>query len=497
MNHVDRFLYDQSCIIDPTRGSGVEALYEDRSGTLWIGTYAGNLYRFDRESEKYTRFTSPIEGDETRASEILDIYEDHLGNLWIAAWKAFYRFDRNSGEFIRIQAAAVDDNGKLGEKIYVDRNDNIWGLNRGLSTVDLTNFTVIRYRPFPNVSRMIRIENKYNTPYGFFEDNDGMIWCGTKIGLHKFDPQQRKFISHYFERDGLLSNYVLQITGDDFGNTWVLTNRGISIFNEQKPAGEQFISRGVEQGISNTPTSNKAFLKSKSGDIYWGGSNGIYRFFPAAQNTNPKIPAVRITEFKIFNRPAQLDTSISEINVIRLNHDENFFSFSFAALDFSNPLQNQYAYKLEGIDNDWVKSGNKNEADYTNIPPGHYVFKVRGSNNDGVWNNDGASVRIIIAPPWWRTSLAYALYLFMVVATLYGLWRFQTNRVRLHNELQMRQFEANKLYEIDRMKSRFFANISHEFRTPLTLILGPVEQMLSDNFKGNLKENYRMILHNS
>ncbi|MFQ5630779.1 MAG: response regulator, partial [bacterium] len=448
------------------------------------------------KTETFEQFVIPIEFREARANEILGIYEDRHGNLWVAAWKAFYRFDRRNGKFIRIKGAAPSDYGKLGGKIYRDRQDNIWGLNRTLSTVDLKTLTVHRYRPFANPLRERGIDVKYNNPNGFHEDANGMIWCGTRMGLHKLDPRQGKFVAHYYEEDGLLSNFVLQITGDDFGKLWVLTNRGISIFDKNKPLGEQFTNLSAEEGILNTSTSSDAFIKSKNGDIFWGGSNGLYRFFPEVQNTNPFIPKVRFTEFKIFNRHAKLDSVISEISTITLAHNENFFSFAFAALDFTNPLQNRYAYKLKGIDGDWVKAGNKTEASYTSVPPGRYIFKAKGSNNDGVWNEQGATVHIVIIPPWWRSNLAYAVYAVLLIAAFYGWRRFEMNKARLRNELKMQKFEAQKLQEIDSVKSRFFANISHEFRTPLTLILGPVEQMLSGDFRGNVKENYRMILRN-
>ena len=148
-------------------------------------------------------------------------------------------------------------------------------------------------------------------------------------------------------------------------------------------------------------------------------------------------------------------------------------------MNFTNPEKNQYAYKLEGFQDEWIYCGTERTASFTNLDPGRYVFRVKGSNNHGVWNEEGASVAITITPPWWRSSWAYAGYALLVLATLVGVWRLQTRRLRYQHELELRRVESEKMKELDSMKSHFFANISHEFRTPLTLILGPVSQLLA------------------
>jgi signal transduction histidine kinase len=174
---------------------------------------------------------------------------------------------------------------------------------------------------------------------------------------------------------------------------------------------------------------------------------------------------------------------------LELSYDKNFLSFEFAALSYLSPERNQYAYKLEGVDQDWVYSGTRSFASYPDLSPGEYVFRVKGSNNDGVWNETGTSVTIIISPPWWRSNWAYVFYGLIIVVILYSFRQYELNRVKLKNKIKLDEVVLNERVETDKMKSRFFANISHEFRTPLTLILGPAEKINSQTSKDIIKDS--------
>jgi signal transduction histidine kinase len=202
-------------------------------------------------------------------------------------------------------------------------------------------------------------------------------------------------------------------------------------------------------------------LKSHRGEIYWGGVNGLYRFYPQNLNRNSQAPPIRLTEFRLFNEVANMDTAIAEIKTIRLNYDQNFFSLAFAALDFTNPLKNQYAYKLEGLDRGWVQIGNKHEASYTHVPPGEYTFRVKGSNNDGVWNEEGTSVKIIVAPPFWQTwwfRIAMALAGIAFLAALYN-------------------YRVSKLLEIERTRQRIARDLHDEIGSSLSCIALTAEML--------------------
>jgi signal transduction histidine kinase/DNA-binding response OmpR family regulator len=213
--------------------------------------------------------------------------------------------------------------------------------------------------------------------------------------------------------------------------------------------------------------------------VTFGGGRGFFQLpLDAVQSAAPPPPVV-FTSFKVFEKEYPLDQDVSVLRSITLPASASFFSFTFAALDYLDAAKNQYSYRMEGVDPEWVFAGSRRYVSYTNLDPGRYVLRVKGSNSEGTWNEDGASIEIIIEPPWYRTAWAYGAYLLMGGSFLYLLYRFDRRRTALKHTLQMKSFEAEKMYEVDRVKSRFFANISHEFRTPLTLILGPIDQMMT------------------
>ena len=319
-----------------------------------------------------------------------------------------------------------------------------------------------------------------------YEDKKRDVWFGTNIGLNKYVRSTNSFI-HYTEKEGLPNNLIFVIEGDGHGNLWLSTNKGISKLN---PETGEIKNYDVTYGF----TSNRFYFtgcKTENGEIYFGGPGGVTRFNPDSIKDNPYIPPIVITSFRIFDKHLPFG------NKIKLPYDKNFLSFGFAALSYLSPERNQYAYKMEGFDKDWVYSGNTHNVSYTNLEPGKYIFKVRGSNNDGVWNEVGTSISIIISPPWWRANWAYISYGFIIVLILYGLRHYELNRVELKNRMKMDEAVLKEREETDKIKSRFFANISHEFRTPLTLILGPAEKITSKTSDESIIKDARIIKRNS
>lgn len=425
-----RYLYDPA---NPHSISDnwMNTIFEDHDNILWIGTTDG-LNIFDRENEKFDHFKpDPKAKPVLSTNNIVTIREDRLQNLWVAAFFGHYRFDRHTRQFIPIKAPESGDDG-WGHLFVEDRNGTIWGAGNGLLRLNSNKMQFERHRYRENLDRKHGFDRAYNHAYWIHVDPEGMIWCGMQDnGLLKFDPQKNEFIAHYLEKDGLLSSIVYKILADEEGRLWLLTPRGISIFNESKPPGQRFSNLGPQIGINNAAHLNLrgAFMKTRNGEIYWGGTNGIYRFYPNVKNTNPIVPAVRLTAFSLFDQPADLDTAISEIKTVKLAHNQNFFSLGFAALDFTRPGQNRYAYKLDGVDQDWVDAGYQNSAKYTNVPPGTYTFRVKGSNNEGVWNEEGASVKIIIRPPYWARWWFRSAVTLTALLILFALYRYRVNRL--------------------------------------------------------------------
>jgi len=240
--------------------------------------------------------------------------------------------------------------------------------------------------------------------------------------------------------------------------------------------------------------------------LLYAHGNKFSTFYPSKLKISEYIPSVRITDFQLFNKSVQigpkdispLQKSISETKQIVLSHEQSIFTFEFATLDYSAPLKNMYAHKMDGIDPDWVLSdATRRFATYTNLDPGEYTFLVKGSNSHGVWNEKPTSIKVIINPPWWQTSWAYLIYVILFCLTIYSLRAYDLKRQRLKHALELEHEHAEELEQVDQMKSKFFANISHEFRTPLTLIEGPVKQLVEGSFSGNIKAQYRLILRNT
>ena len=269
----------------------------------------------------------------------------------------------------------------------------------------------------------------HNIVISIYEDQSGWLWFGTLGGgLNRFDREQEAFIC-YREKNGLPSNIIYGILEDERGHLWLSTNKGLSKFD---PVTETFKNYDARDGLQSNQFGEGAYHKSRSGEMFFGGINGFNAFHPDSIKDNSHLPPIVITDFQIFNKSVPLkrdsleestgsfllDKHISETEAITLSYRESVFSFEFAALHFSAPEKNKYAYMMEGFDAAWNHVGNRRLATYTNLDPGDYVFRVKGSNKDGIWNEAGASIKITITPPWWKTWWSYAFYAMLGIAAL-------------------------------------------------------------------------------
>jgi len=477
-----------------------ESQFQGRN-ELWIGTIDG-LDKFDLNTNKITRYHhDPNDPHSISNNLIRSICEDKTGTLWIGTRNGgINRFDRTSGKFDQHKY-------RIWEAIAIieDNTGTIWaGTDLGLFQYNSSTDVFTQYAQDPDDPYSI----SHNKVFSLYDDKSARLWIGTDEGINLYNREKNEFIS-YKVKDGLPNNVINGILEDNHGNLWVSTNHGLSKFD---PVQKTFKNYDMYDGLQSNQFLIGAACLSQQGDMLFGGVNGLNVFHPDSIRDNPHIPAIYLTDFQIFNKKVDVKSGvlkdrddnyyllkhISNTSEITLSYEESVFSFEFAALDYHSPQKNQYEYIMEGVDPEWVSTdASRRFATYTNLDPGNYVFRVKGSNNDGLLSEEGASIRIVITPPWWKTNLAYTFYLLLLGSIVFATRRVQLRRIRLKQQLMMEHFEAEKLREVDHLKSRFFANISHEFRTPLTLIEGPVKQMLSGDFKGNMKEQFKIILRNS
>jgi len=401
-------------------GETVWAIYEDplsAGGILWIGTENG-LYRFDRAREKFTHYqNAPGNPRSLNDNFVLSIYRDSSNTLWVGTNFGLNRFDDRTEKFTPYNHDPKNPHGLRGafilsicESRYVDRRVLWLATTNGLSCFDPATEQFTHFVNDPRNPQSL----SHNEILCLKQDRRGRIWIGTGGGLnqlvlptptslHKKPMENRNndagatFV-HYTEKNGLPNNFINGILEDEAGNLWLSTNKGLSQFD---PEAKIFRNFDVSDGLQSNEFNRAAYYQCRHGEMFFGGINGLNMFFPPAIKDNPHLPPVVITDFKLFNQPVGLATNaetplkkvIAATDEIRLSYKDNVFSFEFAALEYTAPAKNQYAYKMEGFDRDWINLGTKREAVYTNLAPGEYTFRVKASNNDGVWNEAGTSLK--------------------------------------------------------------------------------------------------------
>jgi ligand-binding sensor domain-containing protein len=434
----------------------IRNVIRDRNGIYWIGTEYFGLLRYDRDKGKFTRFYhDPSNPASINNNGILCITEGSDGKLWIGTAGGLNIFDPGNNTFIPYVHNPKDpqslSNNRIWE-IYEDRHENIWlGTNGGLNRFVKETGTFIRHTYDPDDPYSISSDKIFS----IYEDRDGIYWIGTMGGgLNRYDPSTNRFTAFTVE-DGLPNNVVYATLEDDEGNFWLPTNWGLSKFNRRDTT---FINYDVKDGLQGNEFNGAANFISPDGEMFIGGMNGFNAFYPGEIKQNKNIPKIVITTFKKFNQAQP--TQINNGDTIFLNYNDNFVSFEFSALDFTNPPKNKYKFKLDHYDMDWIsRDANRRIAEYANVSPGSYTFHVTGSNNDGIWNDKGLSLTLIITPPWWATLVFRISFGLFILTTLWYIIYRQIKNIKAKHEIAKKMLDFEKhLFDVEQKALRLQMN---------------------------------------
>lgn len=527
VNHLDenynRFInYKNAPIGNVLSGNIVSSFAEDKNGNLWIGTEGDGLNFFNKKNKKFKSYQLQSEKENSLSGNNVKTLLLDEDELWIGTFQAGLNlFDIKSEQFRHFKNAPNDKNSLADNNVYglLKEENLLWILmyGGGLDILDLNENKFYHFNHQPNDTKSlssdlarvflktkdnqiwigterglnkVKIDNQgfpesfetflqYEKIYSLQEDSKSNIWLGTFTnGLYRLNPKNNSFI-HFTTADGLPGNTVLGILEISEEELWLSTNNGLSKFN---PKLKVFTNYNYSSGLENSEYNFNAYYKTQSGDLLFGGINGYTQFDPNSIQPNEFIPPIAFTELRKNNQIIRvgdetqlLEKDINETEVITFDYNEANFSLSFAALDYFSPENNHYGFMLEGLDQDWNYSVGNSEAVYTIQRDGEYIFRMKGGNSDGIWNPKERQLKIVVLPPPWRTWWAYLLYLVTMGAVVFGLIRF----IRLRHKLQLEQIAKKQQEELHEVKMRFFTNITHEFRTPLTLILGPLNDLIT------------------
>lgn len=437
--------------------NNIKSILFDQIKGLWIGFYDGLQY-FDIEKNKFQYFF--------KGEFVYSIEEGAADEIWVGTSSNLFKLNKKDFSYVTYRNINGDSTSLISNsinKIFKDSKGNIWiGTRKGLNKYQRSTDNFIRYTHRKNDKTSI----SHSHITSICEDKKGDIWIGTFSGLNKFDTTRKEF-KHYGKEYGTSINIINNILIDDNGDLWFTTGKNLTRFT---PDGYHFdsIQGGVssnirhydaKDGLQGNQFNSNSSCKSEAGELYFGGYNGFNVFYPDSIADNFRLPDVYITDFKLFNKTVNttssnspLTKSISHTKFIELDYRRSFIGFSFIAINYISPEKNQFAYILEGFDEDWNYIGNKREATYTNLPPGKYTFKVKAANNDGLWNEEPVAVSVTINPPWWQQWWFRVSAILFVVLVLYGYYMYKLNQLD-------RQKRVLKLMVMDRTRDLEHVNI--------------------------------------
>jgi signal transduction histidine kinase/DNA-binding response OmpR family regulator/ligand-binding sensor domain-containing protein len=534
------------------------SLLRDKDNNLWIGTNGGGLLCIDGKSKQINIFKNNSSNPNSISSDIIiSMLQDKAGMLWFGTFMGGLNCKTSNG-FKRFMPDANNPNSISEKSVYglvEDSESNLWiaTLGGGLDKLDKSrqNFQRHDIGNMPGMSSNFLISMHYrndqqvfistsngldvlnpsaNTVTSYFKkqeqldrltdviiyysmvDKRNQVWIATDNGVNIYNPDRDEF-SYINKNNGLPSDQVVSMIEDNYGDVWVGTRNGLACVssNVNKENGKisyRVVSFDEKDGLVGSIFNQNAVYKDSKGHLYFGCTNGYTEFDPRKIRFNIVVPKPKFTDLYIGNELVEtgkeyrnhliLDESLTHKNKIVLKYNEKNFTINFSAMSYVHPEKNRYKYRLKGFDEDWIETRpGISSATYANLNSGTYELQVYASNNDNIWCKEPITLRIVIRPPFWFTWWAIMIYILLVLGIIWYIINFNLRKQKREFEDTHRIMEARQLHEMDEMKFRFFTNVSHEFRTPLTLILSPVEKLLQEAQTEEQKSLLEIIKRNA
>lgn len=450
------------------------SFYEDRDKNFWLGTFDQGVYKYDHKNNTYQVYNGidSLTKERIQLRDIWFIKEDNEGELYVASFSTgVFKFDKKKKQFYRLHWDGKQIPVAGINCFHIDRESNLWiaSSSDGLIKINIKKSTYKTFKHNPLNDKTIISDNIHI----LLEDKQGDLWIGTGAGLSHLNTKTNA-ITNFTSGKEFESASINGLLEADNGDIWITTPKGISQF---KRATRTFKNYSINNGFDYNEFLDRSALKLKSGEMIFGGLFGFNMFNPNKLSVNTTVPKVIIYDFELFNKHVSvgdedsiLKTVISETKVIHLSYKQNIFSFAFLASNLSRTKENQYAYKLEGFEDDWNNVGTTRRAAYTNIPPGVYTFRVKASNNDGIWNNTGASIKIIITPPFWMTLWFKILLVIIFIGGSIAFYRrrihlIEAQKRELEIQVQLRTSEVVQQAEELRVQSESVLQMNEELNS--------------------------------